>query len=43
MPVAWLENAFWFKLNGHLVTDEPGKNRFQILVVSPPPLNFHSL
>lgn len=38
MSVVWMENAFWFKLNGHLVTDESGKNRLQILVVFSPPL-----
>lgn len=32
----WMENALWFKLNGHLVTDEPGKHRLQMFVVPQP-------
>lgn len=34
----WMENAFWLELNGHLVTDEPGKHRVQMLVAPLPPL-----
>lgn len=33
---AWMENAFWFTLNEHLVTDKPGKHRLQMFVACPP-------
>lgn len=32
----WMKNAFWFKLNGYLVIDEPGKHRLQMFVALHP-------